>query len=109
MGNTEDVAEAHYVQEIKDFRKQAAETPTTEPQPTGESETNTDTKLKNPTRNPTRKRPQGKGNDTKPVLAPVPSAQKKTQRFPVSSGNSLGLVGTANCGQAEVDGNRTHQ
>ena len=29
MGNTEDVAEAHYVQELREFRMQAASNPTT--------------------------------------------------------------------------------
>jgi len=55
MGNTEDVAEAHYVQELREFRKQASEQPTTATTLNPESVHYPDKKQPNPTRNPTRK------------------------------------------------------
>ena len=41
MGNTEDVAEAHYIQEQKEFREVAAMKPTTETEVTAEHQGDT--------------------------------------------------------------------
>ena len=107
MGNTEDVAEGHYIQEMKEFRQQAGRTATTDTR-VGDRHTTDTNSTKVPQKVP-HNGPQGKRIDAKPVLATQTDGHKKTQCFPVSNGNSLGLVRTINCGQAEVDGNRTHQ
>lgn len=108
MGNTEDIAEAHYVQEMAEFRRQAADIPTTNATQ-GEFNSLPDKNSPNVAQNPAQKRPQGKRRDAKPRLASSETAQKKTLRFPGSTGNSQGLLAVAGCGQAEEDGNRTHQ
>lgn len=59
MGNTGDAAEAHYIQEQKEFRQTAALKPTTETKieenTQGDSENTTDTKSKKVVQNPVQK------------------------------------------------------
>lgn len=55
MGNTDDIAEAHYVQEQKEFRQQAALKPTTDVSSQGDSVDTTDTKREKVVQNPVQK------------------------------------------------------
>lgn len=54
MGNTEEITETHYIQEMEDFREQAASCPTIAPTLTPDSVHHPGTKAENPTRFPTR-------------------------------------------------------
>ena len=105
MGNTEDVAEAHYVQELREFRKQASEQPTTAT--TLNSESVHYPGKKQP--NPTRKGQEVGRTGANPKFEPPVRPKQNALRFPVSSGNSQGLVTGSARGKTEEDGNRTHQ
>ncbi|MCA9049655.1 MAG: site-specific integrase [Planctomycetaceae bacterium] len=109
MGNTEDVAEAHYVQEIKDFRKHAAETPTpTTDTRVGDRHT-TDSKHAKTTRNPTRAWRETGRTDENCRKSRSEQTSPGTQRFIDSNANSGAVRRKLRQVQAEVDGNRTHQ
>ena len=90
MGNTADVAEGHYIQEMKEFRQQAANMTTTD---TREGDRHTTDK--NPAKVPQKvphKGPQGVGRDAKRRTAPVVEVQKKTPCFTASNGKTQGSM-----------------
>ena len=109
MGNSEDVAEAHYIQEIKDFRKHAAETPTTTTDTRVGDRHTTDSKQEKTTRNPTRKRQETGRTDENCRISRSEQTVPGTQRFIDSNANSGAVRQKLLQEQAEVDGNRTHQ
>ncbi len=109
MGNTEDIAEAHYVQEMEEFRASAAQTPTTEVGHRVGAVHYPDTNSVEATRKTTQhlqepvstaEKPSRRGNRLEPAGSTV---------FPAGSQRFSSVLKGMIAPQAEEDGNRTHQ
>lgn len=107
MGNTEDVAEAHYVQEMEEFRKQAAETPTMEIRSTEDGEShphkNGQIVAQKVAQSPPEKGRTGRKTETKAITPTV----TQTLSLTVSKAKKQVNPDVGFTCLAEVDGNRT--
>ena len=109
MGNTEDIAEAHYGQEMEEFRASAALHPTTEVGDRVGSVHHPGLKQAKATRKTTQHLQEPASTPEKAAVKTMPPEPAGSPMIPAGSQRFSSIRKGMIAPQAEEDGNRTHQ